>query len=142
MLARHIFTSSLRVNSIRTASASITALPAAFTRVARFSSQPGAGNPKIVESLPTTADEIDVDEYIKPAVSNGNGNARPAAATSSAPAVGSNPFAAAESGDASVEGNDWSKSYHGLSTQPFSKEISDLLQAPIDPLDIEMKPGK
>lgn len=37
---------------------------------------------------------------------------------------------------------DWSKSYSGLSTQPFSKEIADVLMAPLDPMDVEMKPGK
>ncbi|TDL29375.1 mitochondrial genome maintenance MGM101 [Rickenella mellea] len=37
-------------------------------------------------------------------------------------------------------GNDWSKSYFGLSSEPFSKEAADILMAPIDPLDIEMKP--
>ncbi|KAG9045494.1 hypothetical protein FS837_006236 [Tulasnella sp. UAMH 9824] len=36
--------------------------------------------------------------------------------------------------------NDWSKSFHGLSTEPFSSEIAEILQAPIDPMDIEMKP--
>ena len=36
---------------------------------------------------------------------------------------------------------DWSRSYHGLSTQPFSAEVADILLASIDPLDIEMKPG-
>jgi hypothetical protein len=36
---------------------------------------------------------------------------------------------------------DWSRSYHGLSTQPFSQEVADVLQASINPLDIEMKPG-
>ncbi|KAG8860525.1 hypothetical protein FRB96_003779 [Tulasnella sp. 330] len=36
--------------------------------------------------------------------------------------------------------NDWSKSYHGLSTQPFSSECAEILQAPVDPNDIEMKP--
>jgi hypothetical protein len=36
---------------------------------------------------------------------------------------------------------DWSKSYHGLSSQAFSKDIADVLLAPIDPMDIEMKPG-
>ncbi|KAJ6567595.1 mitochondrial genome maintenance MGM101-domain-containing protein [Mycena vulgaris] len=35
---------------------------------------------------------------------------------------------------------DWSKSYHGLSQQAFSKEIADVLLAPLDPLDIEIKP--
>lgn len=38
--------------------------------------------------------------------------------------------------------NDWSKSYHGLSSVAFSKDIADVLQAPVDPLDIEMKPGQ
>jgi hypothetical protein len=40
-----------------------------------------------------------------------------------------------------TEGTDWSKSYHGLSSQAFSREIADILLAPIDPLDVEMKPG-
>ncbi|KAF9006719.1 mitochondrial genome maintenance MGM101-domain-containing protein [Cyathus striatus] len=35
---------------------------------------------------------------------------------------------------------DWSKSYHGLSTEAFSKEIADVLLAPIEPLDVEIKP--
>ncbi|KAI5960298.1 MGM101 [Candida pseudojiufengensis] len=35
---------------------------------------------------------------------------------------------------------DWSDSYHGLGSKPFSKEISDILLAPIDDLDIEIKP--
>ncbi|KAF9023179.1 mitochondrial genome maintenance MGM101-domain-containing protein [Rhodocollybia butyracea] len=35
---------------------------------------------------------------------------------------------------------DWSKSYHGLSEQAFSTEISEVLMAPINPLDIEIKP--
>jgi hypothetical protein len=37
---------------------------------------------------------------------------------------------------------DWSKSYHGLSSTPFPKDIAEFLQAPLDPLDIEMKPGQ
>ncbi|KAJ7318095.1 mitochondrial genome maintenance MGM101-domain-containing protein [Mycena albidolilacea] len=35
---------------------------------------------------------------------------------------------------------DWSKSYAGLSQQAFSKEIADVLLAPLDPVDIEIKP--
>ncbi|KAF4619917.1 hypothetical protein D9613_004912 [Agrocybe pediades] len=35
---------------------------------------------------------------------------------------------------------DWSRSYSGLSAQPFPKEITDVLLAPIDPMDVEMKP--
>lgn len=37
-------------------------------------------------------------------------------------------------------GTDWSRSYHGLSTQSFSREIADILLAPIDEMDIEVKP--
>ncbi|KAJ6591363.1 mitochondrial genome maintenance MGM101-domain-containing protein [Mycena sp. CBHHK59/15] len=35
---------------------------------------------------------------------------------------------------------DWSKSYSGLSQQAFSQEIADVLLAPLDPMDIEIKP--
>jgi len=35
---------------------------------------------------------------------------------------------------------DWSKSYFGLSSQPFAKDIADVLMAPLDPMDVEMKP--
>ncbi|KAG9780243.1 hypothetical protein KCU88_g3785, partial [Aureobasidium melanogenum] len=35
---------------------------------------------------------------------------------------------------------DWTRSFHGLSAEPFSKEAADILQAPIDPEDIEIKP--
>lgn len=37
---------------------------------------------------------------------------------------------------------DWSKSYSGLSSQPFAKEIAAVLMAPIDALDVEITPGK
>ncbi|KAG0637450.1 mitochondrial genome maintenance MGM101 protein [Tuber brumale] len=35
---------------------------------------------------------------------------------------------------------DWARSFHGLSTEPFSKEAADVLLAPVDPEDIEIKP--
>lgn len=35
---------------------------------------------------------------------------------------------------------DWSQSYQGLGLQSFSKEVSDILTAPLDPEDIEIKP--
>ena len=37
---------------------------------------------------------------------------------------------------------DWSRSYSGLSVQPFAKEVSETLQAPVLLLDIEIKPGE
>lgn len=36
---------------------------------------------------------------------------------------------------------DWSRSYFGLSAQPFSKETAEVLQQPLSPDDIEIKPG-
>ncbi|KAI9051190.1 hypothetical protein LZ554_005292 [Drepanopeziza brunnea f. sp. 'monogermtubi'] len=35
---------------------------------------------------------------------------------------------------------DWTKSFHGLSSQPFSKEAADVLMAPVAPDDVEVKP--
>ena len=35
---------------------------------------------------------------------------------------------------------DWTRSFHGLSSQPFSKEAADILLAPIEYDEIEVKP--
>jgi hypothetical protein len=35
---------------------------------------------------------------------------------------------------------DWTRSFHGLSAQPFSKEAADILLAPIPFDDVECKP--
>ncbi|KAI6714576.1 mitochondrial genome maintenance protein MGM101 mitochondrial precursor [Diplocarpon mali] len=35
---------------------------------------------------------------------------------------------------------DWTKSFHGLSSQPFAKEAADVLMAPIPADDVEVKP--
>jgi len=64
--------------------------------------------------------------------SNGNGNGNRAA-------TNNNGHSWAEgSGDGSP--SDWSRSFHGLSLQPFEKGISDILLAPVEPIDIEIKP--
>ncbi|KAF5392970.1 hypothetical protein D9757_001136 [Collybiopsis confluens] len=43
--------------------------------------------------------------------------------------------------DSSNDGKtDWSRSFHGLSEEAFAKEIADTLLAPVNPLDIEIKP--
>jgi hypothetical protein len=64
-------------------------------------------------------------------------------------------FAAALSGSGSGNGNgngngngagpngqaiDWSSSFHGLSTTPFSPETAAVLMQALDPIDIEIKP--
>lgn len=36
---------------------------------------------------------------------------------------------------------DWSRSFHGLSAEPFSKEVLDVLAEPLNPEDVEIKPG-
>jgi hypothetical protein len=100
----------------------------------RLSSSVVQGNPDIIEDLPTTANEMP------------QGLVNP---TSSVPASqNSNPFSAEElpgvtESPVSSHGavTDWSKSYSGLSTQAFPKEAADILMAPVDPLDIEIKPG-
>ncbi|KAI9592279.1 mitochondrial genome maintenance MGM101, partial [Syncephalis fuscata] len=35
---------------------------------------------------------------------------------------------------------DWARSFHGLSVEPFPKEVADVLLAPIAPEDVEIKP--
>jgi len=59
----------------------------------------------------------------------------PTPTTASTWSEGFTPSASSE-----TSGEDWSRSFHGLSTQPYSKEIAEILQAPVDPLDLEMKP--
>lgn len=79
------------------------------------SAHPGTGNPSIVDRLPNTAQEMPQQTPIPAS----EGLAEP-----------------------STNGTDWSKSYSGLSTQAFNKEVTDTLLAPINPLDVEMKPGE
>jgi len=90
----------------------------------------GTGNPTIVDSLPSTSSEVKVPN-------NGNGNAY---GNDNGNGNG-NGFGLELGLDGQQAGTDWSKSYHGLSTQAFAKEIVEVLLAPIDPLDVEMKPG-
>ncbi|ELU38371.1 genome maintenance protein [Rhizoctonia solani AG-1 IA] len=80
-------------------------------------SKAGQGNPDIVEAYPTTANEVDVKQLTE------------GEETGELPDVppGSLPM-------------DWYTSYHGLSSQPFPKEAAEILMAPIDPLDVEVKP--
>ncbi|RAH67543.1 putative mitochondrial genome maintenance protein Mgm101, partial [Aspergillus aculeatinus CBS 121060] len=35
---------------------------------------------------------------------------------------------------------DWTRSFHGLSAEPFPKEAADILLAPTDPEEVEIKP--
>ena len=42
---------------------------------------------------------------------------------------------------AAPAGSDWSTSFYGLSQQPFSKEVAEALLRPLEPDDVELKPG-
>ena len=57
-------------------------------------------------------------------------------------AVPASPFPESATLGVDDSATDWSRSYHGLSEAPFEKQISDILLAPIDPADVEMKPGE
>lgn len=94
------------------------------------SAVPGRGNPKTVENLPSTAAEMEANPQPEQA-----DEGTPSASASATPET----LRTSYTGDGS--GNDWSRSYHGLSAEPFPKEVAEVLQAPIDPLDIEIKPG-
>jgi len=86
--------------------------PILRTAVARYATVPGADTPEVVK-----ATENEVNTVVE------------------------TPEIAVEvMGDGSS--TDWSKSYHGLSTQPFVKEVADILMAPVEPTDIEIKPGE
>lgn len=93
------------------------------------STTPGAGNPDIVNKLPSTANEIEQVESTE--VQKTQSTAEPSSVSEQARIY---------HGDGSR--TDWSRSYHGLSVEPFPKEAAEILQAPLDPENIEVKPGE
>ncbi|TFK72038.1 mitochondrial genome maintenance MGM101 [Pluteus cervinus] len=87
-----------------------------FTARATYT-KPKEEKPAVAESLATTSSEFNVSSEIPP------------------------PSFSTDASQTQNEGHpDWSKSYFGLSTQAFPKETSDILLAPVDPLDVEIKP--
>jgi hypothetical protein len=92
------------------------------------------GNPEIVDGYPTTASEIEADVAAQSEiVNNTHPESIPSSGALALPPLLDTPPAGSTT--------DWSRSYHGLSSQPFPVEVSDILQAAIEPLDIEIKPG-
>ncbi|KAF9226913.1 mitochondrial genome maintenance MGM101 [Gyrodon lividus] len=87
-----------------------------------------------IESVPNAADEVEVSEAL-------NQGTPPESVPSSVSLTSSQtafPGDFVSGSDNAI--TDWSKSYYGLSTQAFAKDIADLLLAPVDEMDIEMKP--
>ena len=120
-----------RSHTSRPSSANKTPLVAQVSTTQPNSTQ---GNPEIVDSYPTTASEIEADVATQSEIIDST----PPESIPSSGALALPPLL-----DTPTTGSttDWSRSYHGLSTQPFPVEVADILQAAIEPLDIEMKPG-
>lgn len=92
-------------------------------------------------AMPPPATVADVDPMLAAAIPTSDNTTT----SSSSGAPPSSAFTAALSGHDSGNGNgaatiDWSSSFHGLSTTPFSPETAAVLMQPLDPLDIEIKP--
>ncbi|KAI3638385.1 hypothetical protein MIR68_003996 [Amoeboaphelidium protococcarum] len=97
--------------------------------------------------------------YASGSKSNGSSGAVKTSTTPAAKEVGGDQIEVASEGDkpfpqepylAGDDGNsdattspadrDWSLSFHGIGSQPFSKEAASILMAPLDDADIEVKP--
>ncbi len=86
----------------------------------------------------------DIDPESDAIVTDGASSARsviPAEAPKAVDTIFPLPLAPNQTSTTSSSFDDWSKSFHGMSTEAFSKETAEILQAPLNPLDIEMKPG-
>lgn len=107
---------------------------------AQASTTVGRGNPEIMETLPNTAEELDIVVEDPPSSMPSESIPSSSALQQDIPA---SPFAelSEQTNGFDNTATDWSKSYHGLSQQPFPKEVADVLLAPIDENDVEIKPG-
>ncbi|KAM7215228.1 mitochondrial genome maintenance protein MGM101 [Rhypophila decipiens] len=97
-----------------------------------------------IELFPgSTVDQVDVESAKQIPTPVTNPAAFVAALTASSPSYGNgNGSSSAAASPVDENGNpiDWSNSFHGLSTSPFSPEAAAILMAPIDSADIEIKP--
>ncbi|KAH9471946.1 hypothetical protein MJO29_002281 [Puccinia striiformis f. sp. tritici] len=104
--------------------------PAEITKRARYSSPSSNAVPL---TLPTTESSTAVESHPSTSVEDLHPLPSSTNIPESGPTFDLNP----DLGDATV---DWSRSFSGLSSKPFDKEVSDILLAPLDPLDVEIKP--
>ncbi|KAA1466530.1 mitochondrial genome maintenance MGM101 [Dentipellis sp. KUC8613] len=109
------------------------AAPKAPSAAPRASTTAGVqGNPETIDKLPTTAAEIEAEVADAARIADTPPESVPSSSALDSPPP---PFLGEN-----TTPTDWSRSYHGLSTQPFPKEVADVLLAPVDPMDVEMKP--
>lgn len=118
--------------------------PAPYRRTATTSTTPSSGPSSSSTSSPTSSSstaqkpttsayaENQANPVVTPPYSQPSG-------TGAIPEPGNNNTAAAAE-PAFGNGIDWSSSFHGLSTGPFSPEIASVLMAPIPFDDVEIKP--
>ncbi|KAK4172422.1 putative mitochondrial genome maintenance protein [Triangularia setosa] len=83
--------------------------------------------------IPEAPHTHDIDPSFNPPIHNPSASPPSASFTTAISSPGS-PFPPSDNGI------DWSSSFHGLSTIAFSPETSAILMAPLDPIDVEMKP--
>ncbi|VBB79854.1 Putative Mitochondrial genome maintenance protein [Podospora comata] len=83
--------------------------------------------------IPEAPQTHDLDPSFNPPIHNPSASP-PSQTFTTAISSPSRPFPPSDSGI------DWSSSFHGLSTIAFSPETSSILMAPLDPIDVEMKP--
>ncbi|KAI0960158.1 hypothetical protein AcW1_004756 [Taiwanofungus camphoratus] len=105
---------------------------------AKSSTTVGEGDPENTETPPNTADEVDGFSDATPTSPASVPSSWTLSQTTPASVFASE--AEGQSNGLDASSTDWSKSYFGLSTEPFPKEAAEVLLAPLDPLDIEMKP--
>jgi len=114
----------------------ISAIPIASFSTANISTGPGTGKPEASDNARNTIvdNSPPLREADKSTASDGNENENRNGWDVGVVGSSSN-----ESGTGEPQ-TDWSKSYHGLSSHAFPKDVADILLAPIDPLDVEVKP--
>ncbi|KAH7930627.1 mitochondrial genome maintenance MGM101 [Leucogyrophana mollusca] len=105
-----------------------------MTKAAASSTVEGAGNTDTVETSPSTTNDADIPETVRESLPS---ESVPSSGTLSS---SQSPFSGDFGSVTDSSATDWSKSYYGLSTQAFSKDIAEILLAPVDEMDVEMKP--
>ncbi|KAG8747086.1 hypothetical protein FRC10_002502 [Ceratobasidium sp. 414] len=101
----------------------------------------GQETPEATVEPPTTADEIDIDALLAGVRTQVPATQVPARAVESGGGLSLGQYddePSALSSDPNT--TDWYTSFHGLSAQPFPKEAAEILMAPLEPMDVEIKP--
>lgn len=108
----------------------------------------GALDPQAAIPQAATVEDVDPELAGQIPTPEGGGSGTPTTSTSAFVAAlsgngsgsGTSTMSAGGEPGKNGQGIDWSSSFHGLSTTPFSPETAEVLMQPLDPLDIEIKP--